>query len=101
MVRILLFRLFYNCILSYLLVYVDLVIPHWNEGENTNRRMILIIIGYYSTSYFLLKALLAIYHQLKWILTCTRCCTHPLEPQDRLQAVQLYWRDSNSKYLAL
>lgn len=69
-----LYRLFYNCLLAYVLIYIDIVIPNWTTGPNENRRIIIICIGFYSTAYFLLKSVLAIYHQLKWILSgCGRC----------------------------
>ncbi len=98
MVLLLLFRLFYNCIFAYILIYIDLVIPNWTTGPNDNRRIILICIGFYSTSYFLLKAIFAFYHQIKWILTsCGRCCHQPL-CLNRIDRVKEYWRRSDTEY---
>jgi hypothetical protein len=91
--------LFYNCIFAYILIYIDLVIPNSTKGPNENRRIILIAIGFYSTSYFLLKAVFAFYHQIKWILkSCGRCCAKPLFP-GRIERVKDYWRRSDAEYL--
>jgi hypothetical protein len=92
-----LFRLFFNCIFSYILIYIDIVIPNWTTGPNENRRIILICIGYYSTTYFLIKALLAIYYQVKWILNCRRCCKSPFA-KNRLDKVRVYWDKINQDY---
>jgi hypothetical protein len=99
MVTFPLFRLFYNCIFAYILIYIDLVIPNWTVGPNNNRRIILICIGFYSTSYFLLKAIFAFYHQIKWIIqSCFCCCSKPLF-EGRIDKVKQYWVRSNSEYL--
>lgn len=71
--------MFYNAIFAYILIYIDLVIPNSSTGPNNNRRIILICIGFYSTSYFLIKAFFAFYHQIKWIIgRCFCCCDKPL-----------------------
>jgi hypothetical protein len=100
MVIVALYRLFYNCIFAYILIYIDLVIPNWTTGPNNNRRIILICIGFYSTSYFLLKAVFAFYHQIKWILqSCSRsCCVTPLF-EGRIDRVRDYWARSDAEYL--
>jgi hypothetical protein len=69
MVNSTLLRLFFNAILAYVLIYIDSVVPNTNVGANANRRIILIVIGYYSASYMFVKGSLALYHQIKWILS--------------------------------
>lgn len=98
MVTIDLFRLFYNCLFAYILIYIDLVIPNWTTGPNENRRIILIAIGFYSAAYFLLKALFAFYHQIKWILhSCFDCCRSS-PSNGRIERVKEYWERSNTEY---
>jgi len=95
MVTAILYRLFYNCILAYILIYIDIVIPNDTKGPNNNRRIILICLGYYSTFYFLLKAMFAFSHQIKLICrSCASCCSKPLL-EGRVEKVRKYWELSN------
>lgn len=97
MVKVSLFRLFYNCLLAYVMVYVDVVVPESGTGPKNNRRMILIIIAIYGTAQMFLKASLAIYYHLKWCLTDCTCLRKQLYP-DRRERVERLWNHVNEKY---
>jgi len=43
----------------------------------------LIIIAIYGTAQMLIKLILAIYHQIKYIIIGRSCCVKELEPQSR------------------
>ena len=70
--------LFWNCVLAFVFIYIDIVIPNSknNTGPDGNRRMVLIALAFYGTFYLTLKALLAFYHQIKWLFNrlCSCCC---------------------------
>lgn len=100
MVTIRLFRLFYNCILAFLFVYVDVVIPESGTGPQGNRKMVLIVIAIYGTTQMLIKALLAIYYHFKWMITDCRCLNDKPMYEDRVPYVDKLWEKLNHDYLA-
>lgn len=89
--------MFYNCLLAYIFIYVDVVIPESGTGPQNNRKMILVIIAIYGTSQMFLKSVLAIYYHLKWLFTDCRCCRKVLYP-DRAQRVNKLWEKLNTEY---
>ena len=97
MVSLFLFRLFYNCLLAYIMVYVDVVVPESGTGPQNNRRMVLIIIAFYGTIQMFLKAVLAIYYHFKWCCTDCRCLRQTLFP-DRKDKVDRLWEYMNRRY---
>lgn len=97
MVKIILFRLFYNCLLAYIFIYVDVVIPQNTSGPENNRKIILIIIAIYGTVQLFIKAVLAIFYHFKWLLFDCRCCNDILYP-DRLQKVKNLWKNLDLRY---
>jgi len=65
------------------MIYVDVVIYQPGTGTQNNRKWVLIIIAMYGTSQFLIKALLAIFHHIKWLLTGCRCGGKRLVVQEK------------------
>lgn len=63
--------------MAYIFIYVDVVIAQPNVGPDGNRKIILIVIAIYSSVQMLIKLILAIYHQIKFLLTC-KCCQKQL-----------------------
>lgn len=92
-----LLRLFYNCLLAYIMIYVDVVIYQSGTGKQNNRKWVLIIIAIYGTSQLLIKSLLAIFHHFKWMLTDCRCLRKPLA-EGRDTIVNNYWKHTNEEY---
>jgi hypothetical protein len=97
LVTILLFRLFYNCLLSYIMIYVDVVIPESGTGPQDNRKWVLIIIAIYGTAQMFIKSMLAIFYHFRWMLTDCRCLRKPLYPE-RAEKVNQFWDKINDEY---
>jgi len=85
------FRLFYNALLSYIYIYIDIVIPQNDTGPDGNRKYVLIAIAIYSTLQLFVKGMLAVYHHFKWVLTDCRCLTGMKYP-GRPDLVRTLWR---------
>jgi hypothetical protein len=58
-------RLLYNCILAYIFLYIDIVVP---QRTNTNGGKVFIAIAFYATFIALTKTIFAVYNHFKWIL---------------------------------
>lgn len=89
-----LFRIFWNSLLAYLLIYIDIVIGQPGLGPWNNRRYGLIIILMWGTSQVLIKLVLAVWHHIKFHLTC---CYNTLEP-GRKEKVDALWEGLNMEY---
>jgi hypothetical protein len=87
MVYPLLYRIFWNSLLAYIFIYLDIVINQPGLGPRSNRRIVLIAIAIYGTMQMLIKILLALWHHLKFHLTC---CFNTLEP-GRKEKVDALW----------
>ena len=61
-----------NALLSYCLLYIDLI-DQTSTNENLRGGMTLLILSIVAVSQILVKSLLSIYHQLKWLFF-ERCC---------------------------
>ena len=70
MVNLLLFRIFWNSLLAYIFIYLDLVIDQPGIGPRANRKLVLVAIALYGTSQIFVKLVLALYHHFKFHLTC-------------------------------
>ena len=74
------YRLFYNSIMAFIFLYIDVVVPQRN---NTDGGQVLIAIALYATFIIFVKSILAIYNHIKWI-TCEKCCSRiDVQPKDR------------------
>jgi hypothetical protein len=56
--------LFFNALLAYIFIYVDLVIPQRTGAEGGK---VLLAIALYATSVMLLKTILAAIYYFKWL----------------------------------
>jgi hypothetical protein len=65
------FRLFWNAILAFVFLYIDIVVPQRGDSDGGK---VLLGIGIYSTAIILIKTILAVYNHFKWIF-CEKCCT--------------------------
>jgi len=75
-----LFRLFWNAILAYVCIYVDIVINQPNTGPDSNRKYVLIVVAIYGTVQMFTKLALAIYHHVWWMISnYSGCCRTVLE----------------------
>ncbi len=70
MVTYFLFRLFYNFLLGFIFVYIDVVIPG-REGKNGG--IVLVVIGIYSGITLSIKTILALIYHFKFMFI-DRCC---------------------------
>jgi hypothetical protein len=82
-----------NSLLSYVLIYIDLVVFGLNKDQNQGRRIILIAIGIYSTAYMSLKGILALFNTIYNIFKCNRskCCRKEGD-KERLDKVNSIWK---------
>ena len=94
-------RLFTNCLVTYLFIYIDVVIPESGTGPLGNRKWMLIIIGFCGTIQFFIKACLAIYYHWQWMLTDCRCWSDKPMYEDRVPHVNRYWKKMTDDYIAL
>lgn len=94
LVRLSLFRIFWNSLLAYVFIYIDLVFDQPGRGTGNNRRYGLIIIVMYGAFQVLIKTILAIWHHFKFHLTC---CFNTLEPE-RKQKVDILWEELKLEY---
>ena len=62
--------LFYNCILAYILIYVDLVVP---QRKGTEGGYVLLAICIYATIQIGVKTVLALIHFIYWIIRFKIC----------------------------
>jgi len=90
--------LFYNALLAYVCIYVDIVVAQPSTGPNNNRRYVLIAIAFYGTIQMFIRLTLAIGHHMWWLLTrVSDCCRGTLE-KDRLEKVNALWDKLNRDY---
>lgn len=99
MVLIPLFRCFWNAILAYLFIYIDIVVSQpeagVTNGVNTGARIILVVIAIYGTAQMFMKLVLALVHHIAW-MTCN-CCRGQMEGS-RVKFVHDLWKDLDSTY---
>lgn len=76
--------LFYNCILAYILIYVDIVVP---QREGKEGGIVLLGICIYATVQIAIKTLLALWNFLGWALVhlFQKCCKSHMEPETNLK----------------
>ena len=67
--------LFYNALLAYIFIYIDIVVAESGDDNvnGNNGTIVLMIIAFWVTLTILLKGLFAMYYHFKWLLT-ERCC---------------------------
>lgn len=72
----LILRLFWNCLLSFIFLYVDIIMLEVDPGSNSGG-YILIIIAYFGALTIGVKTFLALCYHLKWMLV-EKCCDNGL-----------------------
>lgn len=96
MVLLFLFRCFWNAILAYLFIYIDIVVSQpeagVTNGVNTGARIILVVIAIYGTAQMFIKLVLALVHHIAW-MTCN-CCRGKME-EKRIEKAKRLWKDLN------
>jgi hypothetical protein len=94
MVLFALFRCFWNAILAYLFIYIDIVVSQpeagVTNGVNTGARIILVVIAIYGTAQMFVKLVLALVHHIAW-MTCN-CCRGKME-EKRIEKAKILWRE--------
>ena len=107
MVLLTLFRLFWNSILAYIFIYIDIVVCQGNSnsnvctnlsGGNGGAGIVLVCIAIYSTTQMFLKLVLAMGHHISWMLC--NCCRGTLE-EDRRDKVNRLWGDLKREYAGI
>ena len=97
MVLYYLFRCFWNAILAYLFIYIDIVVSQPEagvaNGVNTGARIILVVIAIYGTAQMFIKLVLAMIHHIAW-MTCN-CCRGTME-EVRKSKVKNLWNELNN-----
>ena len=69
-----LFRLFLNALLTFIFLYVDVISRPLDTNSicqapsQTRPDVVLLAIAVYGSAVMLIKATLALYHQIKWLL---------------------------------
>jgi hypothetical protein len=61
--------------------------------RDTKKGIILLAIGIYATAILFFKVLLAVWHQLKWMLF-ERCCRKIRYDKFRLDKLKQFWQES-------
>lgn len=61
--------------------------------RDTKKGVILLAIGIYATAILFFKIVLAVGHQIKWLLF-DRCCTRIKYDKFRLDKLKKYWEES-------
>lgn len=93
-----LYRLFWNAIVAYLCIYVDVVVAQPGLGADNNRKFVLIAIALYGTSQMFIKLFLAISHHVWWMISSySRCCRAMLE-DGRKERVDALWKALRREY---
>lgn len=82
-----LFRLFYNALLTYIFIYVD-IISRANDPSRPD--VILLAIAIYGSAYLLLKTVLALVNHIIWIFCL--CCQTKSETQ-RFSTIDNFWKN--------
>lgn len=85
---------FWNCILAYVCIYVDVVITQGSLGPNGNRKKVILAIAIFGSAQLLIKIILAFYHHIYYHVIC---CKRPLEVE-RLRKVQDFWNKQNGEW---
>lgn len=80
--------LFYNCILAYILIYVDIVIPQRN---GTQGGIVLLGIGIYATVQIGFKTILATLNFIHWLLRYKMCGIRTGISKDNIFNTQSKW----------
>lgn len=90
MVHFTLHRFFVNAILTFIFLYVDIIS---RQVDQSRPDIVLIAIAIYGSFVILLKTLLAVYHQLKWLFFERCCITELVRPdeQKRVNIIDEYW----------
>ncbi len=81
-----LYRLFYNAVLTFIFLYVDFFMP-----RDTKKGVILLAIGIYATVILFIKVVLAVFHQLKWMLF-EKCCRKMRYDKFRIDKLKNFWK---------
>jgi hypothetical protein len=89
--------LFYNCILAYILIYVDIVVP---QREGKEGGIVLLAICIYATVQIAIKTLLALWNFLGWALVhlFQKCCRLTMEPETNLKLTKDIFDGLKSEY---
>ena len=87
--------IFINSILTFIFIYVDIIS---RKTDPTRPDLILLAIAIYGSAVILLKTLLAIYHQLKWLFL-ERCCIGDKDNQQRINTIDRYWNNVFKKWV--
>lgn len=85
---------FWNSILAYICIYVDVVITQGSLGPGENRRKVILGIAIFGSIQLLIKIVLAFYHHVYYHAIC---CKRPLE-MERSEKVKDFWKNQNGKW---
>jgi chitin synthase len=91
--------LFYNCLLAFIFIYVDVIIPESSDVNGSrNGSVMLIIIAFWGTLTILLKSMFAMYYHFKWVL-CEKCCLEltSTSEESRKDLIDKYWQKTKQK----
>jgi hypothetical protein len=69
-------------------LYIDFFMPRYSK-----KGVILLAIGIYATAILFIKAVLATYHQLKWMFF-ERCCLKIRYDKFRVDKLRKFWQNS-------
>jgi chitin synthase len=90
--------LFYNCVLAYLLIYIDVVVPQRN---GTQGGYVLLGICIYASFQIGFKAVLALVHFVWWIFRYKMCCIKFDIPEGNDLNVNRKWNGLKEAYFRL
>lgn len=93
--------LFYNALLAYIFIYIDIVVLESDNPSANGQRgaLVLIIIAFWVTITIVLKTLFAFYYHFKWLFT-EKCCLKLMDEEERDQRrdrIDAYWKDEFDK----
>ena len=73
MVCLILFRIFYNCLLAAIFIYVDIVVP---AKTASGGGFVLLVLACYGAIYLLVKTVLAVMYHAWWVFwKLIGCCS--------------------------
>lgn len=90
--------LFYNCILAYILIYIDVVVP---QRSGSDGGIVLLAICIYATVQIGIKTLLALANFIGWLIThlISKICHSKLDlPEENLSMTKSIFEDLKKSY---
>ena len=97
MVIYVLFRLFYNAVLLFIFIYIDIL--SMENGGNYNGGIVLLVVGVYGSVYMVVKTVLALYYHFKWLIL-EKCCLKLTDKEglERKRNLERFWIDENKAW---